>query len=146
MQPDSTFLTQATTAGEQRGLDDQRRGIILSPPQLLQLAQDFAGLALVQERLTHPHQAAKPCGSACRGLRCWLCDGSASQANASRFQERLLTPSSLPRHTPSHSTHSPLLTHAPPAPTYQYIIQERHIRVGQQHVLSYTLFRPGDSG
>ncbi|GHP00032.1 hypothetical protein KSF_100790 [Reticulibacter mediterranei] len=59
MQPDSTFLTQATTAGQRRSLDDQRRGIILSPPQVLQLAQDFAGLALVQERLTHPNQAAQ---------------------------------------------------------------------------------------
>jgi hypothetical protein len=59
MQLDATFLTQATTAGEQRGLENQRRGIMLSPPQLLQLAQDFAGLALVQERLTHPNQAAQ---------------------------------------------------------------------------------------
>jgi hypothetical protein len=59
MQPDATFLTQATTAGEQRGLENQRRGIMLSPPQVLQLAQDFAALALVQERLTHPNQAAQ---------------------------------------------------------------------------------------
>jgi hypothetical protein len=59
MQLDATFLTQATTAGEQRGLENQRRGIMLSPPQVLQLAQDFAALALVQERLTHPNQAAQ---------------------------------------------------------------------------------------